>query len=89
MMQIAVSNYVNVPSFNMATTLHRVAKCIGFLSFRQLLRKDGHIAICFLIPLVVRVPAAMPLFHDISELMMMDKKDMFTEYFQVSPRTKY
>lgn len=67
----------------MATTVHRVAKCIGYEGSRQLLRKDGHYAICFLIALIVQVPQANPLLDDIAELINMDTKQMLEEYFPV------
>ncbi|XP_024944291.1 serine/threonine-protein kinase ATR isoform X2 [Cephus cinctus] len=80
-MRSAVYNYIEY-SYNMATTLHRLAKCIGFQGSRQLLRKDGHHAVCFLLPLIVQEPKASPLLHDIAELITMDEKQMFSEYFQ-------
>jgi len=67
----------------MATTVHRVAKCIGYEGSRQLLRKDGHYAICFLIALIVQVPQANALLDDIAELINMDTKQMLEEYFPV------
>lgn len=67
----------------MATTVHRLAKCIGYEGSRQLLRKDGHYAICFLIALIVEVPKAKALLNDIAELINMDTKQMLEEYFPV------
>ncbi|XP_025264576.1 serine/threonine-protein kinase ATR [Camponotus floridanus] len=79
-MKSAVNNYIYY-SYNMATTVHRVAKCIGYEGSRQLLRKDGHYAICFLIALIVQVPQANALLDDIAELINMDTKQMLEEYF--------
>ncbi|XP_012230547.1 serine/threonine-protein kinase ATR [Linepithema humile] len=79
-MERAVSNYIDF-SYNMATTVHRIAKCIGYEGSRQLLRKDGHYAICFLIVLVVENPKANVLLNDIAELISMDKEQMLQEYF--------
>lgn len=67
----------------MATTIHRVAKCIGYEGSRQLLRKDGHYAICFLIAVIVEVPKASALLDDIAELINMDIRQMLKEYFPV------
>ncbi|XP_011329801.1 serine/threonine-protein kinase ATR isoform X3 [Ooceraea biroi] len=79
-MERAVSNYISF-SYNIATTVHRVAKCIGYEGSRQLLRKDGHYAICFLIACIVDEPKAHELFYDIAELISMDVKQMLEEYF--------
>lgn len=81
-MERAVSNYIDL-SYNMATSVHRIAKCIGYEGSRQLLRKDGHYAICFLIALIVEVPKADVLLNDIAELISMDKKQMLQEFFPV------
>ncbi|XP_028046695.1 serine/threonine-protein kinase ATR isoform X2 [Monomorium pharaonis] len=80
LMQRAVSNYINF-SYNMATTVHRVAKCIGYEGSRQLLYKDGHYAVCFLIAIIVEMPEANMLLYDIAELLRMDIKQMLQEYF--------
>lgn len=81
-MKRAVSNYIHF-SYNMATTVHRVAKCIGYEGSRQLLYKDGHYAVCFLIAIIVEVPKANMLLYDIAELIRMDIKQMLQEYFPV------
>lgn len=81
-MERAVTNYIDF-SYNMATTVHRVAKCIGYEGSRHLLRKDGHYAICFLIAFIVEVPKANALLHDLAELINMDIKTMLEEYFPV------
>ncbi|XP_018347657.1 PREDICTED: serine/threonine-protein kinase ATR-like [Trachymyrmex septentrionalis] len=80
LMKRAVSNYINF-SYNMATTVHRVAKCIGYEGSRQLLSKDGHYAVSFLIAIIVDVPQANVLLYDIAELIRMDIKQMLQEYF--------
>ncbi|KAL0107168.1 hypothetical protein PUN28_015590 [Cardiocondyla obscurior] len=80
LMKCAVSNYITF-SYNMATTVHRVAKCIGYEGSRQLLSKDGHYAVCFLIATIVEMPKATPLLYDIAELIHMDIKQMLQEYF--------
>ncbi|KZC05824.1 Serine/threonine-protein kinase atr [Dufourea novaeangliae] len=79
-MQCAVHNFLNY-SYNMATSIHRVAKCIGYEGSRQLLRKDGHYAVCFLLSFIVDVPNAKALLRDIAELISMDEKHMLKEYF--------
>ncbi|XP_032688955.1 serine/threonine-protein kinase ATR isoform X2 [Odontomachus brunneus] len=79
-MDRAVCNHFEF-SYNMATTVHRVAKCIGYEGSRHLLRKDGHYAICFLIAAIVEIPETEPLLHDIAELINMDIKKMLEEYF--------
>ncbi|XP_025157159.1 serine/threonine-protein kinase ATR [Harpegnathos saltator] len=79
-MERAVCNYIEF-SYNMATTVHRVAKCIGYEGSRHLLRKDGHYAICYLIAFIVEMPKAKALLHDIAELINMDIKKMLEEYF--------
>ncbi|CAK9833676.1 Serine/threonine-protein kinase atr [Anthophora retusa] len=79
-MQCAVHNFIHY-SYNMATSVHRVAKCIGYEGSRQLLRKDGHYAVCFLLSFVIDMPNAKPLLHDIGELISMDEKQMLKEYF--------
>ncbi|XP_025986385.1 serine/threonine-protein kinase ATR [Solenopsis invicta] len=76
----AVYNYINF-SYNMATTLHRVAKCIGYEGSRQLMQKDGHYAVCFLIAIIVEMPKANQLLYDIADLIPMDIKQMLQEYF--------
>lgn len=81
MMALAVHNRINY-DYNMATTVHRVAKCIGFQGSRQLLRKDGHHALCFLLPQIVKSRKAITLFHDIAELINADEKVMFKSYFE-------
>lgn len=81
-MERAVCNYIEF-SYNMATTVHRVAKCIGYEGSRHLLRKDGHYAICFLIASIIEIPKAKPLLYDIAELINMDMKKMLEEYFPV------
>ncbi|OXU29026.1 hypothetical protein TSAR_005154 [Trichomalopsis sarcophagae] len=81
MMTLAVHNRINY-DYNMATTVHRVAKCIGFQGSRQLLRKDGHHALCFLLPQIVKSRKAITLFHDIAELINADEKVMFKSYFE-------
>lgn len=81
-MECAVRNYIDF-SYNMATTVHRVAKCIGYEGSRHLLRKDGHYAICFLIAFIVEIPKANALLYDVAELINMDIKTMFEEYFPV------
>nr|XP_031832738.1 serine/threonine-protein kinase atr-like [Nomia melanderi] len=78
--QCAVYNFINY-SYNMATSVHRVAKCIGYEGSRQLLRKDGHYAICFLLSFIVDIPNAKALLRDIAELVSMDEKQMLKEYF--------
>ncbi|XP_011875240.1 PREDICTED: serine/threonine-protein kinase ATR [Vollenhovia emeryi] len=80
LMKRAVSNYINF-SYNMATTVHRVAKCIGYEGSRQLLYKDGHFAVCFLLGIIVEVPNAIALLNDVAELIRMDVKQMLQEYF--------
>ncbi|KAG5348071.1 ATR kinase, partial [Acromyrmex charruanus] len=80
LMKRAVSNYINF-SYNMATTVHRVAKCIGYEGSRQLLSKDGHYAVSFLIAIIVEMPQANVLLYDVAELIRMDIKQMLQEYF--------
>ncbi|KYN10085.1 Serine/threonine-protein kinase atr [Trachymyrmex cornetzi] len=80
LMKRAVSNYINF-SYNMATTVHRVAKCIGYEGSRQLLSKDGHYAVSFLIAIIIEVPQANMLLYDIAELIRIDIKQMLQEYF--------
>ncbi|XP_076654433.1 serine/threonine-protein kinase ATR [Halictus rubicundus] len=79
-MQCAVHNFIKY-SYNVATSIHRVAKCIGYEGSRQLLRKDGHYAVCFLLSFGVNVPHAKALLRDIAELVSMDEKQMLKEYF--------
>ncbi|XP_076632761.1 serine/threonine-protein kinase atr isoform X1 [Colletes latitarsis] len=79
-MQCAVHNFIN-HSYNMATSIHRVAKCIGYEGSRQLLRKDGHYAVSFLLSFIVNMPHAKALLRDIAELISMDEKQMLKEYF--------
>ncbi|KAK2579409.1 hypothetical protein KPH14_003267 [Odynerus spinipes] len=78
--QRAVCNYIDL-SYNMATSIHRIAKCIGYHGSRELLRKDGHYAICYLLSLIADVPKAIGLLRDIAELMSIDEKQMLIEYF--------
>ncbi|KAG6794440.1 serine/threonine-protein kinase atr-like [Apis mellifera caucasica] len=79
-MQCAVYNFIHY-SYNIATSIHRVAKCIGYEGSRQLLRKDGHYAVCYLLSFIIDVPNAKTLLHDIAELISMDEKQMLKEYF--------
>ena len=81
-MNVAVYNRINY-EYNMATTIHRVAKCMGFQGSRQILRKDGHHAVCFLLPLVAKSRKAITLFGDIAELLVVEEATMFKNYFQV------
>ena len=67
----------------MATSIHRVAKCIGYEGSRQLLRKDGHYAVCFLLSFIIDMPNTRILLHDIAELISMNEKEMLKEYFPV------
>ncbi|XP_076757525.1 serine/threonine-protein kinase ATR [Xylocopa sonorina] len=78
--QCAVHNFVHY-SYNMATSIHHVAKCIGYEGSRQLLRRDGHYAVCFLLSFIIDIPNAITLLHDIAELISMDEKQMLKEYF--------
>lgn len=80
MMDMAVRNCVG-HSYNLATSLHRVAKCVGYQGSRQLMQKDGNYAICVLIPRLVKFPGARRLCSDLADLMTMDEKDMLLEYF--------
>jgi hypothetical protein len=82
MMAFAVYNRIN-HDYNMSTSVHRVAKCMGFQGSRQLLRKDGHHAVCFLLPQVIKNRKTITLFHDIAELINIDERQMFKTYFQV------
>lgn len=82
MMAMAVHNRIN-HDYNMATSVHRVAKCMGFQGSRQLLRKDGYHAVCFLLPQTVKNRKAQLLFQDIASLINSDERDMFKSYFQV------
>lgn len=86
-MQCAVYNFIHY-SYNIATSIHRVAKCIGYEGSRQLLRKDGHYAVCYLLSFIIDVPNARILLHDIAELISMDEKQMLKEYFSVRILTK-
>ncbi|OAD54306.1 Serine/threonine-protein kinase atr [Eufriesea mexicana] len=79
-MQCAVYNFIHY-SYNMATSVHRIAKCIGYEGSRHLLRKDGHYAVCFVLSFIIDVPNAKTLLHDIAELISMDEKQMLKEYF--------
>ncbi|XP_011503709.1 PREDICTED: serine/threonine-protein kinase atr-like [Ceratosolen solmsi marchali] len=81
MMALAVYNRIKY-DYNMSTSVHRVAKCMGFQGSRQLLRKDGHYAVCFLLSEVVKNRNTVTLFHDIAELINIDEKQMFKTYFQ-------
>ena len=67
----------------MATSIHRVAKCIGYEGSRQLLRKDGQYAVCFLLSFIIDIPNTRTLLHDIAELISMNEKQMLKEYFPV------
>ncbi|XP_033336517.2 serine/threonine-protein kinase ATR [Megalopta genalis] len=79
-MQCAVHNFIKY-SYNVATSIHRVAKCIGYEGSRQLLRKDGHYAVSFLLSFGVDPPNVKILLRDIAELVSMDEKQMLKEYF--------
>ena len=81
-MTFAVHNRINY-DYNMATSIHRVAKCMGFQGSRQLLRKDAHHAICFLLPQLVAYPKAITLFQDIAISINRQVKDMLSSYIQV------
>ncbi|XP_012274502.1 serine/threonine-protein kinase ATR [Orussus abietinus] len=81
MMSMAVNNYIEY-SCNVATSLHRAAMSIGYQDSKHLLMKDGHRAVCFLVPLVLEVPKAVDLFRDMAEVLSTDEKEMLTEYFK-------
>ncbi|XP_046746064.1 serine/threonine-protein kinase ATR isoform X2 [Diprion similis] len=81
MIEMAVRNCIN-HSYNLATSLHRAAKCVGYQGSRQLLHKDGNYAICALLPWVIKFPQVRCLCSDMAELITMTEKDMFVEYFQ-------
>ncbi|KAL7294393.1 hypothetical protein TKK_0012398 [Trichogramma kaykai] len=81
MVTLAVHNRINY-DYNMATSIHRMAKCLGYQGSRQLLRKDGHHAICLLLPQMVKYEKAKFLLQDIAELVNIKEKDMCRMYFQ-------
>lgn len=81
-MQRAVCNYLDC-SYNIATSIHRVAKCIGYHGSRELLRKDGHYAICYLLSLILQTPKVICLLQDMAELLSTDEKQMLIENFPV------
>lgn len=81
-MQRAVHNYLE-NSYNIATSIHRVAKCIGYQGSRELLRKDGHYAVCYLLSLILQTPKVICLLQDMAELLSVDEKQMVIEYFPV------
>lgn len=82
-MTLAVHNRLNYDQYNMSTTVHRIAKCMGFQGSRQFIRKDVHHALCFLLPQVVKHRKAITLLHDIAELINVDEKEMIQLHFQV------
>ncbi|XP_026671548.1 serine/threonine-protein kinase ATR-like isoform X2 [Ceratina calcarata] len=79
-MHYAVHNFIYY-SYNMATSVHRIAKCIGYEGSRQLLRRDGHYAVCFLLPMIIELPTTKSLLRDVADLICMDEKQMLKEYF--------
>ncbi|XP_048511999.1 serine/threonine-protein kinase ATR isoform X2 [Athalia rosae] len=81
MIDVAVRNCVN-HGYNLASSFHRAAKCVGYQGSRQLLHKDANYALCTLIPWVVRHPQVRTLCSDMADLITKDEKDMFIEYFQ-------
>ncbi|XP_046813707.1 serine/threonine-protein kinase ATR isoform X1 [Vespa crabro] len=79
-MQRAVFNYLE-SSYNIATSVHRVAKCVGYHGSRELLRKDGYHAVCYLLSLILQTPKVICLLQDMAELLSVDEKQMLIEYF--------
>ncbi|XP_066597912.1 serine/threonine-protein kinase atr-like [Prorops nasuta] len=80
MMQRVVCNYID-HSYNIATSIHWLAQCIGYDGSRQLLYKDGHHAICYLLFFITEQPKAYDLLHDMAKLLAMDEKQLFVDYF--------
>lgn len=57
---------------------------MGFQGSRQIIRKDGHLATCFLLPLVTKNPKTEILIQDMAELLAGEEVDIFKNHFQVS-----
>ncbi|XP_034947758.1 serine/threonine-protein kinase ATR-like [Chelonus insularis] len=69
-------------SNNLEMSLHRVANCIGYMGAREFLRKNAHIAISILIPLVVKIPNLIDVLKSIASFIGLDLKDMLIDNFQ-------
>ena len=82
MMERGVRNYMDY-QYNMASSIHRVAKCVGYDGSSHLLRKEVHLAVSFLIPQLVKTPEAISLLRDIAEPNRVDEVQMLKDYFQV------
>ncbi|XP_015183049.1 PREDICTED: serine/threonine-protein kinase ATR isoform X2 [Polistes dominula] len=80
MVQQAFLNYYDF-SYNISTSLHRAAKCIGYTGSHELISKEGHHVICYLLPYILDTTVKDGFLPDIAELLETNEKQMLIEYF--------
>ncbi|XP_043497369.1 serine/threonine-protein kinase ATR-like isoform X1 [Polistes fuscatus] len=80
MVQQAFLNYYDF-SYNISTSLHRAAKCIGYTGSHELISKEGHHVICYLLPYILDITVRDGFLPDIAELLETNEKQMLIEYF--------
>ncbi|KAI4487089.1 hypothetical protein M0802_012043 [Mischocyttarus mexicanus] len=80
MVQQAFLNYYDF-SYNISTSLHRAAKCIGYTGSHELISKEGHHVICYLLPFILDETVRNGFLSDIAELLETNERQMLIEYF--------
>lgn len=67
---------------NMTEILSRLVFNLLFKGIGHFITKEGHIAICYLMPLIIKFPDAKPLLDEVINTAALDTKETL-KYFQV------
>lgn len=78
--QMSVSNLLNY-NFDFVTSLYRISHAIGYEGPTQLLNKEQHFIVAFLIPHIVETPKAITLLENIAEKNFLEKEELLKNYF--------
>ncbi|XP_015115874.1 serine/threonine-protein kinase atr [Diachasma alloeum] len=81
MTQLLANNFVE-KSHSVAMSLSKIVHCIGYSGAREFMRKAGSLVVSHLVPMVIKVPRVRDMFKEIADLLALEEREMFVEYFQ-------
>lgn len=80
---MSVKNLLNY-NFHLVKSLYRISHVIGYDGPLQLLNKEQHLIISYLIPYIVKKPKVISLLENIVERVDREKEVLLKKYFPVS-----
>lgn len=80
---MSVTNLINY-NYSIVNSLYRISYIIGYTGPSELVAKEMHFFVSYLIPHIVQIPKVMTLLEEIAERHVTEKEDLLKTHFPVS-----